>query len=212
MGTPSDSGRPPYSRLPDEVRQAVIDDLKSGQFGRNEIARRNNVGKSTVTYIANRENLDSTRHTTITEEATRAMSATNKQRRELLKEQMYGDIQRLRVRAWSPWSREVVTKEGIESLTAELPPLPEVLAAYKAIQLNLDGIFKLDALDAAGTSTPEDAKDFLMDLREQMGKVREEFEAKHGVAFDSAEARTIIQGELADGEEGGTAEGGGDLA
>lgn len=203
MGTPSDSGRPPYSRLPDEVRQAVVDDLKSGQFGRNEIARRNNVGKSTVTYIANRENLDSTRHTTITEEATRAMSATNKQRREQLKEQMYGDIQRLRVRAWSPWSREVVTKEGIESLTAELPPLPEVLAAYKAIQLNLDGIFKLDALDAANGSSPEDAKDFLMELREQMGKVRDEFEAKHGVAFDSVEARTIIQGELADPDEGG---------
>lgn len=201
MGTPSESGRAPYSRLPDEVRQAVIDDLRSGEYGRNEIARRNNVGKSTVTWIANRENLDSTRHTTITEEATRAMAATNRERREQLKEQMYGDIQRLRVRAWSRWTREVVTKEGIESLTAELPPLPEVLAAYKAIQLNLDGIFKLDALDSAQGQTPEDAKDFLMELREQMGKVRDEFEAKHGVAFDSDEARTIIQGELADSDE-----------
>jgi hypothetical protein len=202
MGTPSES-RPPFSKLPDEIRRAVIDDLKSGKYGRNEIARRNNVGKSTVTYIANRENLDSTRHTTITEEATRAMAATNAQRRQQLKEQMYGDIQRLRVRAWSPWSREVVTKEGIESLEAELPPLPEVLAAYKAIQINLDGIFKLDALDSGAGDTPEDAKDFLMELREQMGKVRDEFEAKHGVAFDSAEAREILQGEVVEPDDGG---------
>lgn len=190
------------NRLPPEIRQAVIDDLKSGQYGRNEIARRNNVGKSTVTYIANRENLDSTRHTTITEEATRAMSATNKQRREQLKEQMYGDIQRLRVRAWSRWSREVVTKDGIESLEAELPPLPEVLAAYKAIQLNLDGIFKLDALDAGQGETAEDAKNSLMEFRDQMQKVREEFEAQHGVSFDSPEAREIIQGEVVEDTAG----------
>lgn len=184
------------NRLPPEIRAAVVDDLKSGKYGRNEIARRNNVGRSTVTYIANREGLDSTRHTTITEEATRAMSASNAQRRQQLKEQMYGDIQRLRVRAWSPWSREVVTKEGIESLQAELPPLPEVLAAYKAIQLNLDGIFKLDALDAGAGETAEDAKDSLMEFRAQMQRVREEFEATHGVAFDSTEARDILQGEV----------------
>lgn len=204
MGSTSDkNGRAPYSRLPPEIRQAVVDDLKSGQYGRNEIARRNNVGQSTVTYIANQEDLDPAVKTLVTEQATRAMAATNRERREVLKEQMYGDIQRLRVRAWSPWSREVVTKEGIETLNAELPPLPEVLAAYKAIQLNLDGIFKLDALEAANGSTPEDAKDFLMELREQMGKVRNEFEAKHGVAFDSEEARTILQGEVVAGDEDG---------
>lgn len=202
MGTTSDkSGRPPFSRLPTEVREAVVEDLKSGQYGRNEIARRNNVGQSTVTYIANQEDLDPSRHTKITEQATRSMAATNRERREQLKEQMYGDIQRLRVRAWSPWSREVVVAGEIQSLSAELPPLPEVLAAYKAIQLNLDGIFKLDALDAGAGETAEDAKDSLMEFRAQMQRVREEFEATHGVAFDSVEARTILQGEVAQAED-----------
>jgi len=190
----------PPNRLPPEIRQAVIDDLKSGKYGRNEIARRNNVGQSTVTKIAKEEQLSAHKKTDITEQATRAMAVDNRARREQLKEQMYGDIQRLRVRAWSPWSREVVTKEGIELLSAELPPLPEVLAAYKAIQINLDGIFKLEALESAQGDSVQDAKDFLLDLRAQMGKVRDEFEAKHGVAFDSEEARTIIQGEL--GEDG----------
>lgn len=202
MGSTSDkSGRAPFSQLPPEVRAAVVEDLKSGKYGRNEIARRNNVGRSTVTYIANREGLDSTRHTTITEEATRAMSATNAQRRQQLKEQMYGDIQRLRVRAWSPWSREVVTKDGIESLQAELPPLPEVLAAYKAIQLNLDGIFKLDALDAGAGETAEDAKDFLLELHDQITRVTTEFEERTGVPMDSPEAARIIKGELAEGDD-----------
>jgi hypothetical protein len=201
MGS-SNGQTPPYKRLPPEIRQAVIDDLKSGEFGRNEIARRNKVGQSTVTKIANEEGLTTTKKTTVTETATWAMAVDNRARREQLKEQMYGDIQRLRVRAWSPWSRDVVTKDGIDQLTADLPPLPEVLAAYKAIQINLDGIFKLDALDATQGESAQDAKDFLMDLRDQMGKVRDEFEAKHGIAFDSEEARTIIQGELAeDGDD-----------
>lgn len=191
----------PPNRLPPEVRQAVIDDLKSGQFGRNEIARRNNIGQSTVTKIAREEGLSATKKTDITEQATRAMAVDNRARREMLKEQMYGDIQRLRVRAWSPWSREVVTKEGIETLSAELPPLPEVLAAYKAIQINLDGIFKLEALGTAEGETEQDAKDSLTAFREQMARVRSEFEAKHGVAFDSDEARTIIKGELAEDDD-----------
>lgn len=199
MGTSSE--RSPYSRLPDETREAVITDLRSGQYGRNEIARRHNIGKATVTYIANQYNLKPTYSTDVTEEATRAMSADNKKRREQLKEQLYGDIQRLRVRAWSPWSREVVTKEGIETISLEFPPLPEVLAAYKAIQISLDGIFKLDALEAASSGTIPESRDFLMQLRDQMGKVRDEFENQHGVAFDSAEARQIIQGQLAEGGE-----------
>lgn len=194
---------PPYKRLAPEVRQAVIDDLKSGQFGRNEIARRNKVGQSTVTKIAREEDLSAHKKTDITEQATRAMAVDNRARREQLKEQMYQDIQALRVRAWSPWSREVVTKEGIETLTAELPPLPEVLAAYKSIQINLDGIFKLEALESAQGDSVQDAKDFLLDLREQMSKVRAEFEEKHGVAFDSEEARQVIRGELAEDDEDG---------
>lgn len=192
----------PANKLPPEIREAVVKDLKTGQFGRNEIARRNNIGQSTVTKIAKEEGLSAHKKTDITEQATRAMAVDNRQRREQLKEQLYGDIQRLRVRAWSPWSREVVTKEGIEQLTADLPPLPEALAAYKAIQISLDGIFKLEALESAQGETVQDARDFLLDLREQMGKVRDEFEAKHGVAFDSDEARQIIQGELAeDGDD-----------
>jgi hypothetical protein len=45
----------------------------------------------------------------------------------------------------------------------------------------------------------EEAKDFLLDLREQLGKVVDEFEAQHGVPFASEEARRIIEGQQEEG-------------
>ena len=185
-----------YRPLPPEVRDAVIEDLKAGQFGRNEIARRNYVGNATVTRIAQEEGLDPSFGNNQTAHATRAVAIETKRRREQLKEELLGDVQRLRVRAWSEWKKEVVTKEGIEELTAELPPLPEVLAAYKAIGISLDSYFKLEALDTAGIGSTQDARDFLTDLHGQLSKVREDFETNTGVPFDSDEAKVIIAGEV----------------
>ncbi|MFF3710434.1 hypothetical protein [Streptomyces phaeochromogenes] len=58
-----------------------------------------------------------------------------------------------------------------------------------------------DLARAAGTLTPEASEadsleataDWLVDFRNTLGKVREEFEQQHGVAFDSDEARQIIE-------------------
>lgn len=185
-----------YRPLPPEVRDAVIEDLKSGQFGRNEIARRNYVGNATVTRIAQEEGLDPSFGNNQTAHATRAVAIETKKRREQLKEELLGDVQRLRVRAWSAWSKEVITKEGIETLTAELPPLPEVLSAYRSIGISLDSYFKLEALDTAGQGSTQDARDFLTDLHGQLTKVREDFEEQTGVPFESNEARDIIAGEV----------------
>lgn len=182
--------------LDPEVRQAVIDDLKSGEFGRNEIARRNYVGNATVTRIAQEEGLDPSLGNTQTQQATRAVAIETKARRERIKVELLGDVERLRVRAWSKWSKEVVTKDGIEELTADLPPLPEVQAAYRSIGIALDSFFKLEALDTAGAGSTQDARDFLTDLHSQLSKVREDFEASTGVPFDSSEAKTIISGEV----------------
>lgn len=185
-----------FRPLPPEVRQSVVDDLKSGKYGRNEIARRNYVGNATVTRIAEEEGLDPSAKSRVTQSATRAVAVETKARRERLKAELLGDVERLRVRAWSEWTKEVLTRTGKKTtLRAELPPLPEVQAAYRSIGIALDSFFKLEALDTTG-STTQDARDFLMDLRDQLGKVREEFEQGTGVAFDSDEARQIIAGEV----------------
>ena len=41
----------------------------------------------------------------------------------------------------------------------------------------------------------EEAKDFLLDLRDTLHRVVDEFETQHGVPFDSEEARQIIEGQ-----------------
>lgn len=192
----------PSHRIPNNVREQILDDLRSGQYGRNEVAARNGVGRSTVTTIAQANNLDPSARSNATQHATRAVAVETKHRREKLKLELLGDIERLRVRAWSPWSKEVVTREGVEALTADLPPLPEVLAAYRSIGVALDGIYKLEALNASSGETVQDARDFLMDFRSQLAGVRDEFEQNTGVNFESEEARTIIAGEVIDGESG----------
>lgn len=192
---------PPKHKISDAVVKSVADDFRTGLYGRNEVAERNGISRATATRIAKEHNLDPSAKSTATQHATRAVAVETKARREKLKLELLGDIERLRIRAWSPWTKEVVTREGIEALTAELPPLPEVLAAYKSIGVALDGIYKLEALNTAGGETVQDARDFLMDFRNQLAGVRDEFEANTGVDFDSEEARTIIAGEVVDSED-----------
>lgn len=189
---------PPFKRLPPEIRQAVIDDLKSGSYGRNEIARRNNIGNATVTKIAKEEDLETTKKTTVTETATRAMAVDFRARRETLKADLMNDIQALRVRAWSRWSKQVVTKEGIEEFTADMPPLPEVASAYRAIGICLDGIFKLEAVEAASSDSVQGARDFLMEFQDNLRAARTEFEARTGLAMGSREANNLVRGTIID--------------
>lgn len=195
---------PPEPRpIPKEVYQAVVNDLMSGQYGRNEIATRQNVGRATVTRIAQENDLDPSAKANQTQHATRAVAVATKARKEQLKAQLLDDIQALRVRAWSSWSKEVVTREGIEVLRSDLPPLPEVAAAYRSIGIALDGVFKLEAAEQSNGDTVQGARDFLVDFHAQLSAAREEFEERTGVALDSPEANRIVLGEVVQGGNDG---------
>lgn len=187
---------PPPRTIPDDVYDQVVEDLESGKYGRNEIAERNKIGRATVTRIAKENDLDPSAKTNKTQHATRAVAVETKARKELLKSQLLDDIQALRVRAWSAWSKEVVTKEGIETLRAELPPLPEVASAYRSIGVCLDGLFRLEAAEQANGDSVQGARDFLMEFQDNLRAAREEFEERTGLALDSAEATQYIRGEI----------------
>ncbi|GFH35452.1 hypothetical protein [Streptomyces pacificus] len=62
----------------------------------------------------------------------------------------------------------------------------------KALRDILESHELLSSGVAQGESV-EEAKNFLTDLREQMVRVRDGFEAQYGVPFDSTEARQIIE-------------------
>lgn len=174
---PEETKRQKFQRLSPETRQAIIADLQSGAFGRNEIARRNDVGKATVTTIAKQENLDSARGIIVTENATRAVAASVRSKREQIKNDLLDDIQRLRHRAWSEYVRVVPGKEGPIALRSKLPPLDQVRNAYSSIGIALDGFFKLEALEAQGPGQQE-ARDFLTELHDQLSAARADYESQ----------------------------------
>lgn len=189
---------PPPRPIADEIYQAVVADLQSGDYGRNEIATRNKIGRATVTRIAKENDLDPSAKTNKTQHATRAVAVETKARKEQLKGQLLDDIQALRVRAWSRWSKEVVTKEGIETLQADMPPLPEVASAYRAIGICLDGLFKLETAERTNGDDVQGARDFLVEFQDNLRAARDEFEERTGLSMESSEATQLIRGEVID--------------
>lgn len=179
--------------LPPETRQAIIADLKTGDYGRNEIARRHDVGWSTVTKIAKDENLDSARGIVVTEAATRAVAATVREKREKLKNDLLDDVQRLRHRAWSEYVRVVPSKEGPITLRQDLPPLDQVRNAYTSIGTALDGFFKLEALDAQGPGRQE-SRDFLTELHDQLSAAYADYEQQTQAVADDLDRPQLPAG------------------
>ena len=170
MSTPTP---PPPRPLKQRIEEAVVADLKSGKYGRNEIAERHNIGRATVTRIAHDNDLDPSAKANQTQHATRAVAIETRARREKLKSELLDDIQALRVRAWSAWSKEVPGRDGeTYTLTAELPPLPEVASAYRAVG----------------------------PVRYNLRAARDEFEQRTGLALDSREATQLIRGEVIDNQ------------
>lgn len=67
--------------LTDEKRAAILADIKTGEKGRNQIAREHGVSQSTVSLIAQDAGLKDAFDRTTTKHATAAVTADNKARR-----------------------------------------------------------------------------------------------------------------------------------
>ncbi|MFI1418961.1 hypothetical protein ACH4VX_13370 [Streptomyces sp. NPDC020731] len=101
--------------------------------------------------------------------------------------------------------RAAQLKERRQRLAAQLVDTAELYAdALSGVGTPKDGqlvakalrdILESSELLSRGSEeeTAEDAKDFLVDLHDQLGRVVDEFEAQHGVPFASEEARRIIE-------------------
>ncbi|MFC7739715.1 hypothetical protein ACFQXA_37715 [Nocardiopsis composta] len=98
-------------RLPDDVRAAILDDIRAGGTCRG-IARKHGVGPATVASIAKENGLNGAFERTQTEAATRAKTADNRARRAALSAGLLEDAERLRERAWEPYTHYVAGKAG----------------------------------------------------------------------------------------------------
>ncbi|MCP9957086.1 hypothetical protein [Streptomyces sudanensis] len=159
-------------KRPVDPRAEMVVVLAQQGVGRNEISRRTGIPAVTVSTIAKAHGLTFSRAKT--EQALKARLTDLKVKQMGIAEGLNEDITFARV------------------LLRTARTHRDYAFAAKAVS---------DLARAAKALTPEwsqgdelaEAKDFLVDLRKTLGKVRDGFETQYGVPFDSQEARRIIE-------------------
>lgn len=153
--------------LPPGKRDAILASIKAARengTSAGKIARDHGVARSTVTKIAAGNNLADAFERTQTENASRAKQVDNKARRQQLLTDLLGDAQRLRGRAWQPYKVVAgVGPDGAEIVELDLPPLPDVRAAYTAIGIIIDKTVAVEKLDS-GEDGIDQAKTLIGDF------------------------------------------------
>lgn len=140
-------------RLSDEVRAAILADITAGKLSRNAIAAKHGVSRGTVTKLAHTHVGGTAFDRTHADKGATARRFDARAARATLIEQLYGDAQRLRDRAWSPYTQIVAGPAGPELVTTKLPPLRDQQAAYTAIAIALDKALALEKHDADDGAT-----------------------------------------------------------
>lgn len=134
--------------VPDEVRAAILADIKAAKLSRNKIAAKHGVSRGTVTNIARAHIGDSAFDRTHAEKGARARSFDARAARRELIEQLYSDAQKFRARAWQPYTQVVSGPMGPELVTTKLPPLRDQQAAYTALAITIDKALALEKHDS----------------------------------------------------------------
>ena len=155
--------------IPADKRKAIIRDIRAVKTGkstksRNAIGREHQVSVSTVTAIAQAEGLGDAFDRTRTAAATKAKSIDCRAAREQLKEDLLGDAQRLRARAWAEYEVVVSTPKGAQTVILPVPPLTDVRAAYSAMATAIDKALRLEQYDAADESGASAVDEWLRTL------------------------------------------------
>lgn len=140
-------------RIPDDKRAAILTDIKAGQLGARQIAIQHGVAASTVTRLAAQAGIDGAFERSQTENATRATVADSRSRRAQLASDLLDDAEKLRARAWKPYSYYERGMGGAELVTLELPPLKEVKEAYVSLGVAVDKHVALERHDATDPGT-----------------------------------------------------------
>lgn len=140
------------SPIPETTRAAIIADLESeDEESCRTIANRHGVSDATVRKIAKDEGFTQAFTRVNTENATRARVADMKAQRTQLAQILLEDALKLRERAWKAYTYYERSKDGVERVELDLPPLAEVRNAYTALAIAIDKHVVLDRHDSDST-------------------------------------------------------------
>lgn len=151
-------------------RAAILKDIEArdGRSAR-QIGKAHGVSDAAVRRIAKHAGLVDAWSRDKTVKATHARVADNKAKRARLQSDLLDDAQKLRGRAWSRYKVVVGGSEGAEIVELDLPPLPDVRAAYTSIGIIID---KDAAIERASSDSGADAaKSMLGQLFEGLSAV-----------------------------------------
>lgn len=157
-------------RLPDAKRAAILADIRTGQAGARELAKRHGVAASTITRIAKEAGEENAFERSQTENATRAVVADSRSRRAQLASDLLDDAAKLRTRAWSRYTFYERGQSGPELVSLDLPPLKDVKEAYIALGVAVDKHVVLERHDATDPGV----------MGSLLGTLLEGLQAKHG--------------------------------
>jgi hypothetical protein len=137
------------SPIPPETREAILADIASDtEESCRTIAKRHGVSDGTVRKIAKDEGFTNAFTRVDTENATRARVADMKAARTELAQILLEDALKLRERAWAEYTYYERSKDGVERVQLDLPPLAEVRNAYTALGIVVDKHLTLDRHDS----------------------------------------------------------------
>jgi len=139
-------------RIPDNIREAIADDLRNKRGGQRVIARRHGVAAGTVRNIADEQGIRDAFDRTAVQNAVTARNVDIQKRRAALAEALIDDAFKLRDRAWATHRYYERGVDGPVLVELELPPAGDVRNFYTAVAICVD---KVDRLTAA--SGREDA-------------------------------------------------------
>jgi hypothetical protein len=165
--------------LADDIRAAILTDIRAGKDSARAIAKKHGVAASTISKLAKDAGVVDAFERVQTQKATRAAEIDNRARRAIIATELLNDVAHLRERAWSPYTVAMGTAMGVEKVTLDLPPLGEVRSAYTAIGIVLDKHLALDRHDNSGGADVTDAVSMLTNLAAGIRRIAEQ-EASSG--------------------------------
>lgn len=166
--------------LADDIRAAILTDIRAGTLSARAIAKKHGVAASTISKLAKDAGVVDAFERVQTEKATRAREADSRSERAALKADLLADARRLRERAWQPYTVAMGTPMGVQKITLDLPPLSDVRSAYTAIGIVVDKHLALDRHDNAGGQGVDDAVSMLTNLAAGIRHLADQQEADSG--------------------------------
>jgi transposase-like protein len=103
-------------KVSDTERQAIIQDIETGELSRNAIARKYERSVSTITGIAQATGQADAFDRSVTENGTRARQTDLKSRRQQLQSDLLDDVVKIRTKFFSQYTFAAGTKDGIDTI------------------------------------------------------------------------------------------------